>query len=62
VSTAATENPDKPSERVYLYDQFTSDDARELVQFSSAVFERVATFIDDLLSAFERGTAYAMLR
>ena len=52
--------PDKPTERVYLVDQFTYDDRRELIGFAHDVLDRVTSFVDQLLTAFEAGTAYAM--
>jgi hypothetical protein len=52
--------PDKPRARVYLFDQFTYTDERELVQFAHDVVKRVEIFVDELLTAFETGTAYAL--
>jgi hypothetical protein len=52
--------PDKPTEPVYLFDQFTYNDQRELVAFAHDVLDRVASFISELLSALEEGTAQAM--
>jgi hypothetical protein len=52
--------PDKPTKRLYLFDQFTYDDEREMVAFGLAVLDRVASFVDGLLSAFEVGTTHAM--
>jgi hypothetical protein len=52
--------PDKPSERLYLFDQFTYGEQRELVGFAHDVLDRVASFVDELLTAFEAGTEYAM--
>jgi hypothetical protein len=49
--------PDKPKERVYLFDQFTHDDERELVPFAHALLERVERFIDELLAAFENASS-----
>ncbi len=54
--------PDKPTDRVYLFDQFTYDDERELVPFAHAVLDRVERFIDELLTAFEVGTREALAR
>jgi hypothetical protein len=52
--------PDKPKQRVYLTDEFTWDDQRELVPFARDVLGRVAVFVDGLQLALEHGTAYAM--
>jgi hypothetical protein len=52
--------PDKPTDRVYVFDQFSYHDQRELVWFAHEVFHRVEEFVGDLLSVFERGTADAM--
>lgn len=52
--------PDKPTKRLYLFDQFTYDDEREMVVFALAALDRVTAFVDGLLSAFEVGTAHAM--
>jgi hypothetical protein len=52
--------PDKTSDRVYLFDQFTHDEQRELVEFSHGVLDRVMSFVDDLLMAFTAGTEYAL--
>jgi hypothetical protein len=54
--------PDKPKGRVYLFDQFTYDDERELVPFARALLDRVSQFIDELLSAFETGVRDAIAR
>jgi hypothetical protein len=54
--------PDKPGQRVYLFDQFTYDDERELVSFAHAVLDRVESFVDELLGAFETGTRDALVR
>jgi hypothetical protein len=40
--------PDKPGQRVYVFDQFTYDDERELVPFAHAVLDRVERFVDEL--------------
>jgi hypothetical protein len=54
--------PDKPDQRVYVFDQFKYDDERELMPFAHAVLRRVDTFVDELLTAFETGTRDAMAR
>lgn len=54
--------PDKPGQRVFLFDQFTYDDERELVSFAHAVLDRVESFFDGLLAAFETATREAMAR
>lgn len=52
--------PDKPAEPIYLFDQFTYQEERELEQFAHAVFDRVEVFVNELLAAFETGTEFAM--
>jgi hypothetical protein len=52
--------PDKPKGRVYLFDQFTYDDERELVPFARALLERVREFIDELITAFDAGARDAL--
>lgn len=54
--------PDKPGERVYLFDQFTYEEDRELVSFAHAVLDRVESFVNELLIAFAEGTRDAIAR
>jgi hypothetical protein len=52
--------PDRPTGPVYLFDQFTHDEERELLPFPHVVLDRVSVFIDELLSAFVRATKEVM--
>jgi hypothetical protein len=52
--------PDLPAERLYLFDQFTYGEDRDLSQFAHEVLDSVSSFIAELLRAFEQGTAEAM--
>lgn len=45
--------PDPPPVRVEIFDQLTYEQNRDLASFAQELLDRVATFIDDLLDAFE---------
>jgi hypothetical protein len=46
--------PDRPDRRVYLWDEFTFDDRRDLRTFAQGVLRDVERFMDSLLGAFEQ--------
>lgn len=52
--------PNLPAERLYLFDQFTYDEDRDLSQFAHGVLDSVSRFVDELLLAFKQGTTDAM--
>jgi hypothetical protein len=48
--------PDKPKDRVYLFDQFTYDDGRDMLGYARDLLDVVTAFVDELLTAFEHST------
>jgi hypothetical protein len=45
--------PDRPTRRIYLWDEFTYEDERDLRSFARSVLRDVERFMDGLLDAFE---------
>ena len=49
--------PDAPTAQVYIFDQLTWDDGRDVLSFTRDGMAAVAAFIDEMLAAFEAAAA-----
>jgi hypothetical protein len=47
-------------DRVYLFDQFTYDDGREMLGYARDLLDHVTAFVDELMTAFEDSTRRAI--